>query len=109
MTSNLHYPVETENTFQEELYAIPSKPVIVIPSSWNTFSEGEKALLEKILASVRHTLNHVSVISTNKLDVLQWKNKPSQVIAFGIEAPGLSKHELIETQNIKLIVTVSLA
>lgn len=103
------HPVEIENTFQEELYVIPSKPVVAIPSLWDAIRENEKILLEKILASARLTPNHVSIISTSKLDVVQWKDRPSRVIAFGIDAPGLSKHDLIEIQGIKLIVATSLA
>jgi DNA polymerase III psi subunit len=103
------HPENFSTVFQEELYHIPAKPIVALAVNWSSIRESEKVLLEKILVSVRLSLNHVCVTTTNKLDVLQWTDKPSQVIAFGIDAPGLSRHELIEIHDIRLIVASSLA
>ncbi len=96
------------HTFQEELYDVPVRPVVALPISWQDIRESDKELLEKILSLAKITFNHIKVISTNKLDILQWKERPEKVIAFGIEMPGFSQHEVIEIQDIKLIVTLGL-
>ncbi len=101
-------PEIMSHAFQEELYRVPIKPVVALPVAWSEIRESDKTLLVKILGLAKIALNHVNVLTTNKLDVLQWRARPSQVIAFGIDAPGLSQNEIIEIQDIKLIVTSSL-
>jgi DNA polymerase III psi subunit len=98
-----------EATFQEELYSIPPKPVVAIAAPWNTLSETEKALLDKILGAVRLSLNHVSVITISKLDVLKWTDKPSHVIAFGLEMTGFNLYEPFEVQGIQVILSAKLS
>jgi len=105
----MSYPEIISNIFQEELYDVAVKPIVVLPTPWQAISESEKVFLEKILTSVRLSLNHVKVISTSKPDVIQWKERPAFVISFGIDMPGLSQNEVIEIQNIKMILTPSLA
>jgi hypothetical protein len=95
-------------TFQEEVYVVAPKPVVALPKPWGEMTEGEKILLEKILASAKVSLGRVRVIVSNKPDVLQWSERPQQVIAFGLDAPGLAQNEVLEIQRIKLIVTSSL-
>ncbi len=101
--------IAIENTFQEELYSIPPKPVVAIAALWNTLSETEKALLDKILGAVKLSLNHVSVITTSKLDVLKWTDKPSHVIAFGLEMTGFNLYEPFEVQGIQVILSAKLS
>jgi DNA polymerase III psi subunit len=105
----LSQPVVIESTFQEELYNIPPKPVVAIATPWNTLTEAEKALLDKILSAVKLSLNHVSIVTTSKLDVLKWTNKPSHVLAFGLEMTGFSNYELFEVQDIKVIIAPTLS
>jgi len=104
----MNHPEIISNIFQEELYYVTVKPIVVLPTHWQAIRESEKVFLEKILASVKLSLNHVKVISTDKLDVLQWKERPACVIAFGIDMPGLSQNEVIEIQDVKMIVTSNL-
>jgi hypothetical protein len=96
-------------TYQEEIYVVSPKPVVALPKPWGEIPEGEKILLEKILASAKISMGRVKVIVSSKPDVLQWSERPQQVIAFGLEAPGLAQNEVLEIQGIKLIVTSSLA
>jgi DNA polymerase III psi subunit len=98
------HPTVIENTFQEELYAIPPKPVVAITTTWNVLTDSEKVLLDRILGAVRLSLNHVKIITTTQLDVLNWQNKPSHVLAFGLEMPGFSLYEPFEVQGIKIIL-----
>lgn len=105
----ISHPEIFSKTFQEELYHVPVKPIVALATAWQAICESEKILLEKILGLARISLNSVKVISTNKLDLLQWHEKPNHVIAFGIASPGLAQNEVIEIQSIKMIVTSSLS
>jgi DNA polymerase III psi subunit len=105
----MNHPEIIESTFQEELYSIPSKPVVVIPTPWKSISDAEKALLEKILGAVKLSINHVKLVHTAQLDVLKWQNKPSHVLAFGLEMTGFSLYEPFEVQDIKLIIAPTLS
>lgn len=96
-------------SFQEELYRIPPMPVVALPMGWQDIPESDKILLEKILKLGMISLNHVKIIIATKPDVLAWNERPNQVIAFGLDAPGLSQNELLDIQGIKLIVTSKLA
>ena len=97
------------HTFQEELYVTPARTVVALPNPWNEIRESEKLLLDKILGLAQLSLNHVKVVVTSKPDVVKWEERPSRVIAFGLDAPGLSQNEVLEIQGIKLIVTSGLA
>lgn len=105
----MNRPEIVSHAFQEELYLVPIKPIVALPVAWTEIRESDKTLLAKILGLAKITLNHVNVLTTNKLDVMQWRARPRQVIAFGIDAPGISQNEIVEIQDIKLIVTSSLS
>lgn len=95
-------------SFKEELYQLPPKPVVALPMGWQDIPEKEKVLLERILKSGMMSLNHVKIVTATKPDVLAWSERPNQVIAFGLDAPGLGQNELLDIQGIKLIVTSKL-
>jgi DNA polymerase III psi subunit len=105
----VNHPEIIESTFQEELYSIPPKPVVAIPTPWKSISESERALLEKILGAVKLSINHVKVVHTAQLDVLKWNNQPSHVLAFGLEMTGFSLYEPFEVQGIQLILSANLS
>lgn len=56
-----------EALFGEDLYVLPQKTVVVIPTLWEALPEEEIALLGKILTSVHTSLDAVSVISSPTL------------------------------------------
>ena len=105
----MNHPEIIESTFQEELYSIPPKTVVAIPTPWKSISDAEKALLEKILGAVKLSINHVKVVHATQLDVLKWPDKPSHVLAFGLEMTGFSLYEPFEVQDIKLIIAPTLS
>jgi DNA polymerase III psi subunit len=105
----LSQSVVIEATFQEELYTIPQKPVVAIATPWSAITEPERILLDKILGAVKLSLNHVTIITTSKLDVLKWTDKPSHVLAFGLEMTGFNLYEPFEVQGIKMILSPKLS
>src|SRR5690349_5084940 len=102
------HPEAFSNTFPEELYQVTPSPVVVLNTDWSKISESEKALLDKILSSVKLSLHHVKVVCHAKPDVMNWTDRPSHVIVFGREIAGLAKNELLNVQGIRLIITSTL-
>ena len=70
--------------YQEELYTITGKVVVVIDKEWTSVSENEKALLAKILGSVKQSLESVQIINKTilSLNSLQFLS-PSKILVFG--------------------------
>ena len=98
-----------ETIFQEEIYSIPPQSVVVLNKAWEKISDSEKSLLEKILGLAQVSLNQVQIISLQKLDILQWRERQARVLAFGLNTPGLSTNEVLDVQEVKLVVTADLA
>jgi len=63
-------------TYQEELYKIHPKVLVVIPRSWAEISEEEKALLNKILGSVKQSLARVDIVTLKTFS-------PEELSAYG--------------------------
>ena len=94
--------------YQEEVYSVGPKPVVVLSKPWTYTSDSEKILLEKILGLAHSSIGNVKIITSEKLDILQWVERPPVVIAFGLDLPGLSKNEILDVHEVKLVITSDL-
>lgn len=97
-----------EATFTEDLYILHSPTTIVINTSWKDLGEKEIELLSKILNSVKLSLAAVRIVEMKSLNLAEWKVKPSRIIGFGIEAPGVATYEVITTPETQLVLADSL-
>ena len=104
----MNHPELFAATYPEDVYQIPSGTVVVLNKPWSDISDSERNLLEKILNSVKLSLNHVTIVFSLKPDVASWVNRPQNVVAFGTEIIGLQKNEMMEVQGVKLVATASL-
>jgi hypothetical protein len=70
--------------FQEEVYNIPLGILVIVPKPWHTILEEEKALLAKILGSVRISVGSVTIMTQRdvSMEALQ-VYKPAKVLIFG--------------------------
>lgn len=87
----MRYLNPIEHLYQEELYNIRSKILVIIPVPWDRMSESEQFLLSKILTSIKQTLSSVQILSIKDAeadDLLIYR--PSAIIAFGsiLKVPG---------------------
>lgn len=73
-----------EHLYQEELYNIGQKVLVIIPQPWDAMSESDQTLLSRILGSVKRSLASVQLLSLKdaETDDLLFYN-PSKIIAFG--------------------------
>jgi len=85
------YSNPIEQLYQEELYNLGPKVLIIIPMQWDTLPESDQVLLSKILAFIKRSLSSVQVLASTEVDtddLLVYR--PSRIIAFGslIKASG---------------------
>ena len=94
------------STYQEELYQIRTRVLVIVGRPWNEISEDDKALLNKILGSVKLTLAKVDVVtlpSFSPQDLSAYG--ASRMIAFGATLKSSSKlYENITTDQVQVIV-----
>lgn len=73
-----------ENLYQEELYSIKPKVLVVISMSWSEIGEDERILLGKILNAVKLSISAVQVIARKDFTVEDFNSyRPAYIIAFG--------------------------
>lgn len=82
-----------EALYQEEIYRIPSSPVVVLDREWDQLTADDVTLLTKILSAVKLTLPLVRIISRQQCDPEQFSIlNPSHILCFGAK-PGSPEHE----------------
>ncbi len=102
--------VEAGQIFNNELYQLPERVIVLIPVSWENMSEDQITQLSKILSYVKFTLEGVQVltyteVAVSELDVF----KPSIVLSFGTKLkPPLSPYETHTVKGTQIIYSAAL-
>jgi hypothetical protein len=100
-----------EHLYQEELYVIPPRTLVLLDKEWPDFSEEEGALLTKILGSVKLSLASVQIIhqsNTSVSDLLSFN--PSKIISFGVNVSPIQKqYEYVPLDGVHIIVSDALS
>jgi hypothetical protein len=107
------YSNPIEHLYQEELYNLGPKVLIIIPMQWDTLPESEQVLLSKILAFIKRSLSSVQVLALSEADTDDLLiYRPSRIIAFGstIKASGKSvqSYQLYENDSVVVLQADSL-
>jgi hypothetical protein len=94
-----------ESLFQEDLYLLPPRTLVVVEKEWHTYSEAEQLLLSKILGSVKLTLASVQLVTraTFTTDSVAPLN-PKQIIAFGATSGSLKKYESTQLDGVSVVL-----
>jgi hypothetical protein len=78
-------PEIIQQTFTDEIYAIRSRVLILIPVEWSVLTPSEIDLLGKILGAVQLNLDGVQVITENVADLNNFTVfAPTAVLSFGV-------------------------
>lgn len=104
-------PLPQEYLYQDELYSLNTKVLIILNPGWNDLSPEERILLTKILGSIKRDIASVQVITCNEFDLDDLKAyQPRQIIAFGavLKSPQ-PQYTLISIQGVSLIQADSLS
>lgn len=73
-----------ESLYQEDLYQIPSRVLIILSRSWEEHTEDERAVLSKMLAALRLSLPAVQIITRKDFTVEDLAPlAPTKVLALG--------------------------
>jgi len=90
---------EQQATYNEELYLIREKTMVILSKTWSEVSEGEKEQLQKILQALKLSIASVQIIHQPRLDLNELHPQPARMIYFGDPVPGLSLYECIKAQG----------
>lgn len=73
-----------DQLYQEDLYDLGPKVLVIIPQHWDGCSESDQLLLSKILASVKRSLASVQIMALSEADTDDLLiYRPSRIIALG--------------------------
>jgi hypothetical protein len=91
--------------FHEEIYVLPPQMVVVTARPWHKILDEEKALLVKILGSVRVNINAISIVHQDKVSIESLKAlNPGKVLVFGSDVQGdLKSYELVVVDGVSVI------
>jgi hypothetical protein len=92
-----------KHLFNEELYTIPSIITIVINKPWENVAEEDKALLTKILGSVKLGPQSVRMVAHNSVTMDELSAiGANKILIFGSESP-IKPYELVQAQGFSVI------
>jgi DNA polymerase III psi subunit len=99
-----------QNLYQEEIYKIPSKLLIVIDKQWAEVSIDETILLEKILKALKLTLASVQILTRSEFLPKDFQAfKPDYILAFGSKLKNSDRtYEAIQTDATTIVVADAL-
>jgi len=95
-------------TFQEEIFQIRPKPVVVIDVSWEKLEEKERELLSKIISALKISLDSITIVSQTTPDINSFIGKALKIIYFGEATTGIARYEIIESDGLSYICSDSL-
>jgi hypothetical protein len=94
-----------ENLYQDEVYLLPSRTLVLLSKEWTELSNEEMALLTKILHSVKLAPDAVQILTGAQFseDVIRVSN-PGRIISFGVALDVPSTYQVSTTGNAQVIV-----
>lgn len=95
-------------TYQEEIFQIRQKPIVVINEAWDQLGEKERELLAKIITALKISIDSVTIVSQPMLDVPSFTGKTQKLIYFGNLPSGVAPFDNLESNGISFICSPSL-
>lgn len=97
---------QLEELFQEEIYKVSEKTLVMIPVPWNELSSEECELLTKILSAVKLNPSSVQILFNHTLDLSTIQaNRPGRILLFGVSPiPSIEKYKPADINGIPVVV-----
>ncbi len=95
--------------FQEDIFQIKPKPIVVINEEWGKLGDKERELLSKIIAALKISLDGIIVLSRPQLDIPAYVGQTNQLIYFGELPAGVSQYEVLQSGDLSFICSASLS
>jgi len=94
-----------ESLYQEELYALPSRMLIILSKPWEEHSEDERTVLSKMITAVRLSMASVQIIIRKDFSIEDLAPlAPGKVLALGSQLKSSPKtYEHISLNGISVI------
>jgi hypothetical protein len=101
---------QLEELFQEEIYKVSQKTLVMIPVSWSELNPDDHKLLAKILSAVKLNLSSVQILVASTLnESIVQANKPDRILLFGVAVDAsIPKYQPSDFHGTQLIVADSL-
>jgi hypothetical protein len=91
--------------YQEEMYNLPARDLVLFNVDWETFTEEHKALFKKILSAVKLSPGNVQVLIKENLEASDIEKFPaSRLICFGTTFQTHPKYQVLNLGEKKIIV-----
>lgn len=97
-----------EATYQEVVFLMNPKPVVVIDTTWEKLGERERELLTKIISALKISIDSITIVSQHPLNIASFAGKTSKLIFFGETPASVSCYEVIESTDLSFIYAESL-
>lgn len=99
-----------ESLYQEEVYRIPSRVLIILSGAWEDLQEEDRTVLTKMLAAVKLSLASVQIITKKEFAISDLASfAPSKVLAFGARLqPASSLYEKLVIDGVPVILAEDL-
>jgi hypothetical protein len=91
--------------YQEDLYTVPASVIVVVPRPWHNILDSEKALLAKILGSVRVSIESVTIVYQESVSMQSLKVlKAQKILVFGSSVSGgINSYEHVKLDGVSVI------
>jgi hypothetical protein len=96
------------NTYQEEIFQIRQKPIVVINVTWQQLGNKERDLLAKIISALKISIDSTTIDSQPTLQITSYHNKTNKLIYFGELPAGVLYYEMLESGDLSFICSESL-
>jgi hypothetical protein len=97
--------VVAQHLYQEDLYSIPGKVLVVIPNSWESTSEADRNVLIRMINAVKLNFASISVIERHAIsqqDLAVFA--PEKILSFGVPiSPMPALYEVSSLGGVPLI------
>jgi hypothetical protein len=90
--------------FQEELYNVPAPVLVVLKQDWSSYAEGDRALLAKILGSVKIDTASVRIVTRKTFSLSDLSpDQANRVLIFGSETDQITPYQPTQAQTFTVI------
>ena len=108
----MSYSNPIEQLYQEELYNVGPKVLVIIPTLWDNVSEEDQLLLSKILVFIKQSLSSVQILTLQDVDVSNLIYRPLRILSFGsrvsFSGESLQSYKLFTADQISILQVDSL-
>jgi hypothetical protein len=91
--------------YQEEIYAVPNPVIVIVPRPWHEILPDERALLAKILSSVKISIDSIMIKTVTEVSFVSLSSlKPEKILVFGVPTkPEITFYECVPVEGMSVI------